>query len=284
MIVLRDACGLGHVSPAANHPEIGCTEARRMTEMAQAPTVTIVRDYAEMSQRAADAVERLVAAKPEAVFALPTGGTPLGLFEELLNRVGSGRIDLSRAHLFCLDEYVGVTRDDPNSLTGFLDRSFLYGAGMDPVRVHVLPADATDLDAAAMEYEAELRDLGSLDLAVLGLGPNGHIAYNEPGSTADSRTRVLTLTPGSIEQAEAYWEESVATPHTAMTMGVATLLAAREIVLIVSGAAKADMLRRTLYEPMTAAVPASFLRIAGGRLTVIADEAAAAGLADSQSR
>lgn len=254
-----------------------------MMETAQAPTVMVVRDYAAMSERAADAVERIVATKPEAVFAVPTGSTPLGLFEELLARVRSGRIDLSRAHLFCLDEYVGVTRDDPNSLTGFLDRSFLHGAGMDPSRVHVLPADAEDLDAAAVRYEAELRDLGGLDLVILGLGPNGHIAYNEPGSTADSRTRVLTLTPGSIEQAEAYWEESVATPHTAMTMGVATLLEAREIVLIVSGAAKAEMFRRTMLGPLTPDVPASFLRNAANRLTVIADEAAAAGLDDERS-
>jgi glucosamine-6-phosphate deaminase len=249
-----------------------------MTDTEIAPKVTVVRDYDAMSVLAADAVERLVSRKPEAVFSLPTGSTPLGLFDELLARVRSGRVDFSRAHLFCLDEYVGVNRDDPNSLTGFLDRSFLHGAGFDPERVHILPAEADDLDGAAAAYEAELADLGGLDLVILGLGPNGHIAYNEPGSTADSRTRVLTLTPESIEQAEAYWEESVATPHRAITMGVATLLEAREIILIVSGAAKAGMLRRTLNEPMTPDVPASFLRRAGDRLKVIADEAAAAEL------
>ena len=249
-----------------------------MTDTTQTPAVTIVRDYAEMSSRAADTVTRAVATKPDAVFALPTGSTPLGLFAELIARVEGGLLDLSRAHLFCLDEYVGVTRDDPNSLTGFLDRSFLHGAGMDPARVHVLPSDDPDPVGAAARYEAELAALGGLDLAILGLGPNGHVAYNEPGSTADSRTRVLTLTSGSIEQAEAYWEESVATPHRAMTMGIATLLEAREIVLIVSGAAKAEMLRRTLREPMTSDVPASFLRLAADRLTVIADEEAGAAL------
>ena len=247
-----------------------------MTDTAQAPRLTVVRDYAEMSARAADTVARVVGGKPDAVFALPTGSTPLGLFADLIARVGDGRLDLSQAHLLCLDEYVGVTREDPNSLTGFLDRSFLHSAGMDPARVHVLPVDEPELEAAAASYEAELRALGGLDLVILGLGPNGHIAYNEPGSAADSRTRVLTLTPGSIAQAEAYWEESVATPHRAMTMGVATLLEAREIVLIVSGSAKAEMLRRMLREPMSPDVPASFLRLAADRLTVIVDEAAAA--------
>lgn len=247
-----------------------------MTASQIAPNLIVVRDYNDMSKLAADAVERLIDRKPEAVFSLPTGSTPLGLFDELLARVRSDAVDFSRAHLFCLDEYVGVNRDDPNSLTGFLDRSFLHSAGFDPDRVHVLPSEADDLDAAAAAYEAELRNLGGLDLVVLGLGPNGHIAYNEPGSPADSRTRVLTLTPESIAQAEAYWEESVATPKRAITMGVGTLLEAREIMLIVSGAAKAEMLRRTLNDPMTPDVPASFLRTAGERLTVVADEDAAA--------
>ena len=108
-----------------------------MTETKVAPKLTVVRDYDAMSSLAADAVERLVTNKPEAVFSLPTGTTPLGLFNELLERVRAGTIDFSRAHLFCLDEYVGVNREDPNSLTGFLDRSFLYGAGFDPERVHM---------------------------------------------------------------------------------------------------------------------------------------------------
>jgi glucosamine-6-phosphate deaminase len=249
-----------------------------MTEAQIAQNVTVVGDYDAMSTMAADAVERLITKKPEAVLSLPTGSTPLGLFGELLARVRAGKVDFSRAHLFCLDEYVGVNREDPNSLTGFLDRSFLHGAGFDPDRVHILPSEAEDLDAAATAYEAKLSDLGGLDLVILGLGPNGHIAYNEPGSAADSRTRVLTLTPQSIEQAEAYWEESVATPHRAITMGVATLLEARAIILIVSGAAKAEMLRRTLKDPMTPDVPASFLQKATDRLTVIADEDAAAEL------
>lgn len=245
-----------------------------MTETVQ-PTVSTVADYDAMSRAAADQVAALIGTKSDAVFALPTGSTPLGLFDELISRIHAGSLDLSEAHLFCLDEYLGVTRDDPNSLTGFLDRTFLDRAGMNPARVHVLPSMDPDPDAAADRYEAELQELGGLDLAVLGLGPNGHIAYNEPGSAADSRTRVLDLTSESIEQAEAYWEESVATPHRAMTLGVATLLEARSIVLIVSGESKAEMLRRTLRDPMSSEVPASFLRLAAERLTVIADEAAA---------
>jgi glucosamine-6-phosphate deaminase len=148
-------------------------------------------------------------------------------------------------------------------------------AGIDPTRVHVIRADDLDPAAAARRYEAELTALGGLDLAVLGLGPNGHIAYNEPGSAADSRTRDLVLTPDSRTQAATYWEGDVAVPKRAVTIGVGTLLEARRLLLIVSGQRKAQMLRRALREPMTADVPASWLRLAGDRLMTIADEAAA---------
>ena len=242
------------------------------------PGIVVVPDYAAMSRAAAEIVAATVRAKPEAVLAVPTGSSPLGMFEELTGRVRTGDVDFSRVHLVCHDEYLGVVPEGPNSLTGWLHRAFVGPVGLNPARLRALPATQPDPAAGAARFEAELRELGGLDLAVLGLGPNGHVAYNEPGSTADSRTRVLRLTPESIERAAAYWEGEVAVPELAMTIGVATLLEARQLLLIVSGAGKAEMLRRTLREPMNAAVPASWLRIAGERLTVIADAAAAARL------
>jgi glucosamine-6-phosphate deaminase len=240
--------------------------------------LVVVPDYAALSRAAAEIVAETVRAKPEAALSLATGSTPRGLFAELIDRVRSGELDLSRIHLFCLDEYLGVGPDDPNSLTGWLQRSIVVPARLDPARVHPLPATDPDPVAGAARYEAELRALGGLDLAVLGLGPNGHVAYNEPGSAADSRTRVLTLTPESLVQATAYWAGEVAIPARALTIGVGTLLEAKRLVLIVSGEAKSEMLGRTLREPMDAAVPASWLRLAGDRLTVIADAPAAAEL------
>ncbi|MGI9253121.1 MAG: glucosamine-6-phosphate deaminase [Thermomicrobiales bacterium] len=243
------------------------------------PTITVLTDPAAVASAAADIVASTVAAKPDAVIALPTGSTPLPLFRELHARIERGDLDLSRVRLFCLDEYVGATPDDPNSLIGWLQTAFIDRSGIHEENIIRVPAAAVDPDAAALNYERALRDVGGLDLAVLGLGPNGHIAYNEPGSAADSRTRTLDLTPQSIAQAEAYWKPGVATPHRAITMGVATLLESRRILLIVTGAAKAGMLRRSLEEPMTADVPASWLRLAGARTEVIADVPAATGLA-----
>ena len=240
--------------------------------------LTVVPDEAALGRLTADVVAGTVARAPEAAIAVPTGSTPLGMFAELVARVRRDELDLSRVHVFCLDEYLGVRPEDPNSLTGWLERSFLTPAGVDPTRVHALPATDPDPVAAAARYEAELAARGGLELAVLGLGPNGHVAYNVPGSAADSRTRVLALTPESIAQASAYWAGALPIPSRAMTVGVGTLLEARRIVLIVAGEAKAEMLRRTLREPMTADVPASWLRLAGSRLAVIADAAAASRL------
>jgi glucosamine-6-phosphate deaminase len=204
------------------------------------------------------------------------------MFAELVRRVDRGELDLSRIHVFCLDEYLGVTADEPNSLTGWLQREFLGPARIGPAQVHPMPAADPDPVAAAARYEAALVARGGLDLAVLGLGPNGHVAYNEPPSAPDSRTRVIELSPESIAQASAYWRETQPIPSRAMTIGVGTLLEARRIVLIVAGAGKAEILRHALEEPMSAEVPASWLRLAGERVTVIAD-AAAAGRLSSRS-
>jgi glucosamine-6-phosphate deaminase len=241
-------------------------------------TLTIVPDAAALGQAAADRVAQVVRQKPDAVLSLPTGSTPLGMFDILVDRIARGELDPSRVELFLLDEYVGVAPEDPNSLTGWLRRVLLDRAAIPITRVHPLPATASDLDTAAAAFERDLTACGGLDLAVLGLGPNGHIAYNEPGSGADSRTRALTLTPESIAQASAYWHDTVPIPRRAMTMGVGTLLDAKRIVLIVSGQGKASVLRRALEEPSSAETPASWLRLAGPRLEIIADRAAASEL------
>lgn len=245
--------------------------------MAEDPTVIVVEDAQEMGERAAQYVADVVARNPQAAISVPTGSTPLPMFADLAKRVNAGALDLSRIQLFCLDEYLGVRTDHPKSLTGFLREHFLGPAHIPEENVHTLPVNDPDPAAAARRYEAEIEAAGGLDLAVLGLGGNGHIAYNEPGAEKDSRTRVIELTPESIDQAEGYfgdWD----VPTKAMTVGVGTLLEARQIVMIVSGAAKADILAKTLQGPLTADVPASWLRLAGSNVTVIADRAAASKL------
>ncbi|HRA46442.1 MAG TPA: glucosamine-6-phosphate deaminase [Thermomicrobiales bacterium] len=235
--------------------------------------ITIVPDYDAMSLAGADRVTATLRRRPDCALCLPTGNTPLGMFKALLERIENGTLDASQAEFFLLDEYVGLDDNDPESLTGWLMDAFLKPAGIAPAKIHEMPTKAHDLDRAAAEYEAELQRFGGYELAVLGLGGNGHIAYNEPGATADSRTRVLTLTDESIEQARGYFEGRTV-PTQAMSAGVQTLLEARSIVLLVSGAAKAEVLRAALQEAPTSNNPASFLQLASDKVEVICDAAA----------
>lgn len=241
-------------------------------------TLTVVADYDEMSRLAADRVAATVTANPGRAITVPTGETPLGMYRELVRRVQDGSLDLAHTHIFCLDEYLGVTPDDATSLTHWLTQAFLQPANIPPDHIHYIPSFADDPVAAAKQYEADIAALGGLTLAVVGLGPNGHIAFNEPGSPADAPTRVLDLTERSIEQSEAYFDGKAEIPSRAITMGLGTILGADRIVLIVNGERKADILRQTLEGPETPQVPGSLLRRAGNRLEVIADQAAASRL------
>lgn len=238
----------------------------------------VAANYAEVSRLAADVVSRIVGEHPEGAITLPTGETPRGMYEELVRRIQDGEIDFSGVHFFCLDEYLGKGIDDKTSLTAWLDEVFLTPANLDREHVHVVPSQAPDPAAAAVAYEEDIERLGGLKLAVVGLGRNGHIAFNEPGSALDSRTRVLDLSDESKGQNAAYYDGDQTIPDKAMTMGVGTILDADLIVLIVSGSSKAEILKATLEGPMTSDVPGSFLRTVGDRLIAIVDRDAAAHL------
>lgn len=243
-----------------------------------APTVTVVDDYDAMSRRAADVVVETVRAKPTAVITVPTGSTPGGMYKELVERINAGTVDVSQVRIFCLDDYLGTTPEDEASLTKLLIRDFLRPAKIADENVHYIPTKADDPHAAAEEYEQAITDAGGLEVAVVGLGPNGHIAFNEPGSDADARTRVVDLTQESRDQNAAYYGEGAFIPEQAITMGLGTILAARRILMIVSGEAKADIVREVLEGPMTSDVPGSWLRLAGERLEVVLDKDAASAL------
>lgn len=241
------------------------------------PRLTVVPDYAAMSRRAADVVIEAVTANPAGAITVPTGSTPVGMYQEIVNRIAQGVVDFSRVHIFCLDDYLGQTPEDEASLTKLLIREFLEPGRIPVENIHFIPTTADDPQAAAHQYEQDILSAGGLDLAVVGLGPNGHIAFNEPGSGPDTRTRVIDLTRESREQNAAYYS-GAEIPEQAITMGLGTILGARRIVMIVSGESKADIVRETLEGPMTSDVPGSWLRLAGDRLEVVMDEPAASAL------
>ncbi len=238
----------------------------------------VVADYAEVSRLAADIVTRVVQEQPSAAITLPTGETPRGMYQEIVRRIRESVLDFSNVHFFCLDEYWGKGIDDETSLTAWLNEVFIQPAGLDSDHVHFVPSEAKDPVGAADAYEQEIRRHGGLKLAVVGLGRNGHIGFNEPGSPIDSRTRIVDLTDESRNQNAAYYDGKQSIPDKAMSMGVGTILDADLIALIVSGSAKADILKATLEGPLTSDVPGSFLRTAGERLIVIVDRDAASKL------
>jgi glucosamine-6-phosphate deaminase len=233
----------------------------------------ITPNYDAMSAATAQLVAEQLAAKPDSVLVLPTGNTPIGAYRDLAARYRRGELVTSRLRLFQLDEYLGIGPDDPRSLYGWNVSAIVEPLGIPLANVVRLPGDTDDPRAAGRAYDRQVEEAGGFDLAVLGLGPNGHLGYNEPPAERDAPTRVVELTESSLETGAQYWGSRDQVPRRALTAGMRQLLAARHIVLIVSGAHKRDILRQALEGPVTPDVPASWLQQAPN-VTVIADEAA----------
>ena len=233
----------------------------------------VVDDYEALSQAAADAIAATLARKPDALLLLATGDTPMGAYRELAERRRRGELDTSQLRAAQLDEYAGLAKDDRRSLYGWMQRSFLEPLGVPESRAIRLDASLPP-DVACRSYDAAVEDGGGFDLAVLGLGPNGHLGFNEPPIERDAPTRLVPLTPASVRSNARYWGDESDVPREALTCGLASMLRAREILLVVSGPHKREILRRTLTPPPTAEVAASWLQQADGDVVVLADRAA----------
>ena len=233
----------------------------------------VTDDYATLSQAGADYVAAFIAANPAAAIVVATGTTPMGVYRELAARRAAGMLDTSRLRVFQLDAYRGLAPDDRRSLFRWTSESFLVPLGIRPEQVVRLPGDAPDPEAACRAYDAAVADAGGFGLAILGLGPNGHLGFNEPPSDETLPTRVVQLSEASVVSNAAYWGGRDAVPAEALTCGMAQLLAARHTLLLVSGVHKREILRRSAEGPRTPDVPASLLQAAAG-VTVLADRAA----------
>lgn len=236
--------------------------------------LVVVSDYAQLGRVAAQRIARTVMRKPEAALVLATGNTPMGAYAELARLYRAGQFDPARIRVFQLDAYLGIALDDERSLYAWLKRAFLDPLDIPPTRVVMLPDDAVDPEGTCRAYDAAVERAGGFDLSVLGLGPNGHLGFNEPPTEADAPTRCVTLSEASLNSNAAYWGGRDRVPRTAITCGMKHLLAARETLLLVSGAHKRDILDAALHGPITPDVPASLLHLTDN-VTVIADAAAA---------
>jgi glucosamine-6-phosphate deaminase len=197
----------------------------------------------DIADEAARQMVALLARKPEAAIALPTGRTPLGLYARLVSLQQAGKIDCRQARFFNLDEFVGKGQQMPGSYAGFLWRYCFGPLGIDPAQVRLLRGDADDRVAECRAFEQAIADAGGLDLAILGLGTNGHIAFNEPGSAWESTTREVELAPATRQAQQPLYAEPREVPERGLTMGIATIRAARTVLLLAAGASKAEALR-----------------------------------------
>ena len=237
----------------------------------------VVDDYEALSRAAADQLIQAMREQPAAAIVAATGNTPMGMYIELAQYRSRGLIDTSRLRVFQLDAYLGLAPDDHRALFSWTRRSFIEPLGIAEANVVRLAGDSPDPWEACRRYEAAVREAGGFDISILGLGPNGHLGFNEPPSPPEAPTRVVDLTPESILSNARYWGGEDQVPRQALTCGMDLLLAARRTLLLVSGIHKHQVLHRALEGPQIPEVPASYLQSAPN-VTVLADRAAWHGL------
>lgn len=240
--------------------------------------VVITNDAIAAAAVAADAIERVLATVEHPVLGLATGSSPIATYRELIRRHREGRLSFSSAQAFLLDEYVGLPAGHDQSYRRVLERELTDHVDLPAASLHA-PGSSLDDPASGDEYERRLAGAGGVDLQLLGIGGDGHIGFNEPGSSLASRTRLKTLTDVTRnDNARFFGGDPDAVPRHVITQGVATILDALHVVLLAEGESKADIIARAVEGPVTAMVPASALQL-HPHATVIVDEPAASSLA-----
>lgn len=240
--------------------------------------IVVVQSAAKAGVLVADEIVRLVRAQPTAVLGLATGSTPLPVYQAL--RARTGDVDLSGVRGFALDEYVGLDPAHPESYRSVIAREVVEPLGLDPRHVHVPDGSLDGIEHAGADYEAAIADAGGIDLQLLGIGTDGHIGFNEPGSSFASLTRVKTLTEQTREDNARFFDAIDEVPRHCITQGLGTILRARHLVLLAFGEGKADAVARAVEGPLTASLPGSAIQL-HPHTTVVVDEAAASRLADA---
>ncbi len=235
--------------------------------------VIIKNNYEEISKLAADYLINTVKAKNNAILGLPTGSTPIGMYQEVINRY-KDNISFQNVRTFNLDEYVGLDKSNINSYRYFMDENLFSHIDIKEENIHIPNGVARDIEKECINYENLLKTTGQMDIMYLGIGHNGHIGFNEPDEFFEPYTHIVKLTEDTIEANKRFFDNIESVPKTAITMGIKTIMSAKKIILLASGESKAEAISKTVKGKITPRVPASILQLHND-VTLIIDKDAA---------
>jgi glucosamine-6-phosphate deaminase len=234
-----------------------------------------VKDYKELSKRVAGVIADEIRKKQDIVLGLATGGTPVGVYKELVRMHKEEGLDFSKVTTFNLDEYVGLLPSHDQSYHYFMQEHLFKHINADPSNVYIPDGMVKDISAYCEWYEKKIQEVDGIDIQILGIGRDGHVGFNEPGSSLGSRTRIKTLSKETIEDNARFFGDMKDVPTTAITMGIQTIMEARLIILLANGKNKAGAVKQTIEGPVSAMVPASIIQFHRKASVVIDIDAAA---------
>lgn len=218
-----------------------------------------VNTYEEMSEVAANIFSKQIQEKPDSVLGLATGGSPVGMYKELVKRHQADRLSFKNIQTFNLDEYVGLEQTSPASYWTFMHENLFNFVDIQPENIHLPNGKTADLTAECVAYDERIKEAGGIDLQLLGIGVNGHIGFNEPGTPFDSMTNIVELTESTRTENAIYFNDPSEVPTHAITMGIQSIMKAKEIVLIAFGEKKLDAIEKLKSGHVTEEFPASQL-------------------------
>ena len=218
-------------------------------------------DYKGMSRKAANIVSAQVILNPSCVLGLATGSTPIGMYKQLIDWYNKGDLDFSQVKSVNLDEYVGLAPTHDQSYRYFMQHNLFDHVNIDPANTNVPNGLASDPEAECERYNEVIRSMGGIDVQVLGMGHNGHIGFNEPGQAFELETHVVDLTERTIEANARFFASKDEVPKQAITMGIKSIMQARQILVVVSGEDKAEIVKKAFFGPVVPQVPASILQM-----------------------
>ena len=232
-----------------------------------------VKDYKDLSRKAANIIQAQVILKPDCVLGLATGSSPVGIYEILIERHQNGDLDFSEVSTINLDEYKGLRPDDRQSYRYFMNTKFFDHININKLRTFIPNGLEENSEKACRDYDKIIEDCGGVDLQLLGLGHNGHIGFNEPCGAFSCGTHCVDLSFSTINAKKRFFDSETDVPRQAYTMGIRSIMLSKKIVVVVSGTDKAAILKKVLCGPITPQVPASVLQLHAD-VTMIADQAA----------